>query len=134
MPVALTERQVALLKAIEKERGESGQTYLFPSYMAFKLKVSEEDVIADLTALEAAKKIRRIGKPEIVKGGSDDTPDALCIIVAPVLSAAERVRRYREAQKSKGRRKVELWLTPEEEESVRRLLEDLRKHGPSLFD
>lgn len=134
MPVALTERQVALLKAIEKERGESGQTYLFPSYMAFKLKVSEEDVIADLTALEAAKKIRRIGKPQIVKGGSDDTPDALCIIVAPVLSAAERVKRYREAQKSKGRRKVELWLTPEEEEAIRRLLEDLRKHGPSLFD
>ena len=134
MHVALNERQGDRLKANEKERGESGQTYLFPSYMAFKLKVSEEDVIADLTALEAAKKIRRIGKPQIVKGGSDDTPDALCIIVAPVLSAAERVKRYREAQKSKGRRKVELWLTPEEEEAIRRLLEDLRKHGPSLFD
>ena len=126
MTATLTERQAALMDEIRKLcRKFEGKAFVFPKHMAFKLKASEGDVLADLTALEAMKRIRRIGRAQIVEG-EQEGDDAVCITVAPVLSGAERMRRYREEQKRKGRKKVELWVTPEEEEAVRGFLEDLR--------
>jgi len=134
MTATLTDRQTALLEEIKTMSAEDGSAIILPQHTAFKFKTSEGDIMMDLTVLEAAGKIRKVGKPQVVKGDQDGVPDVIGFRVAPILSAAERVRRYREAQKLKGRKKVELWVTPEEEEAVRRLLEDLRKHGPSLFD
>lgn len=132
MTEALTDRQAKLLEKIESIIEETKDNSMLIEGLAHSLTMSNAEVLADLMALEAAKKIRRIGSPMVVK--AKGCPDGMAVKVVPILSAAERVRRYRETQKSKGRKKVELWLTPEEEESVRRLLEDLRKHGPSLFD
>lgn len=127
MPAALTKRQTALMKEIEGLCKEfNGEAPVFPVHMAFKLKVSEGNILTDLLALEAAKRIRRVGKPQIVKG-EQEKDDAICIRVAPVISGAERMRRFREAQKKMGRKKSELWVTPEEEKAIRRFLENFRK-------
>lgn len=134
MTAKLTDRQAELLEEIQTQSEKDGKAVLFPQHIAFKLKASEGDILMDLTVLEAAGKIRKVGKPQVVKGEQDGVPDAIGFCVAPILSGAERVRRYREAQKLKGRKKCELWVTPEEEDAVKKFLEDLRKNGPSLFD
>lgn len=101
-----------------------------PTNAAFSLKCSEGDVYAALTELEAAGKISRIGKAMKipVEGG-----EIFAFKVKLLLSGAERVKRFRAAQKAKGLKQMSIWVTPEEEEAVKAFLADLREKGPSLF-
>ena len=92
---------------------------VFPDTDAKILHITRSEFRDALDELEAAKRIS-CGKPTHLDDGR------LAIPVALVLTSKERAKRYRQKQLDAGRKQFAFWLTPEENELLKKTLAEYR--------
>lgn len=98
---------------------------VFPELDAQILHITRSEFRDALDELEAAKRIS-CGKPTHLDDGR------LAIPVALVLTSKERAQRYRQKQLDAGRKQFAYWLTQEENELVKKTIEEFRKGNQPL--
>ena len=92
---------------------------VFPDTDAKILQITRAEFREALDELEAAKRIS-CGKPTLLDDGR------LAIPLALVLTSKERAKRYRQKQLDAGRKQFAFWLTPEENELLKKTLAEYR--------